>query len=278
MGLMRDRESEMPLLQQLVSLAKDPVRRMDISVDLWPQAMIGYALSMSEDPMLPEEGQGVYADYVKCVGAGARARALSTLKNFIHSNRGKGWQTLILYALCEDKLGDAALCREAARLLVLNAIPTPESPFRGVDAVVELLSGYEWTSSSMLGVVLGLGDMRLLPRLKPLFSLPGHRLVQLINGLDTVMTSLCSEWLLQLLEHAPDKVADAVADFFERKAAETSLVPDVVMPMPTWAFERAVPEPLHVWERSEYFARVQARLRNHLSPQRFARLQDLYMA
>ena len=70
-------------------------------------------------------------------------------------------------------------------------------------------------------------------------------------------------------------------NFARRKNAESCLSdlicqPNVVMPVPTWAFAKPDVQPLHGWTRPEYFARMLSELSPILTPVQLERVRAAY--
>ena len=58
----------------------------------------------------------------------------------------------------------------------------------------------------------------------------------------------------------------------------TTVVIDLVLPIPTWAFEKPTPQPLHGWQRAEYFPRLLPGLSAHLTEAQILRLRTAFGA
>lgn len=273
MGLFRDQESELSALQRLVARLKDSARRAELPAAEWPMAMAAYGLHMSADPALLQEGSAVYEDFKRCAAPAARLSSLTQLAQFVTRQRGKGWQALLLYAMGED--AQPALCARAATLAATLAPPAEGAPFAGVCAVVQLLA-QESAPPAMLGALLALSDTRLLPALQPLSELPSARRRVLLAGVDATLNSLSAAFLLQQLETDP-ALAEEVTNALCRMAAQTPLVADIAMPIPTWQFAKPIPQPLHAWSLPEYLPRMLPRLRPHLSPLQIESLQRAFV-
>lgn len=273
MGLLRDRESELPLLQRLVARLQDAARRHELSADEWAMAMVAYGLDKSEDPTLLSEGEALYADFVQSVEPEGRSRALSQLSQFVNQRRGKGWQALLLFAMGEAET--PRICSQAATLAVMSAPAAEGSPFPGATALVELVARQE-APPALLGALLSLPELRLLPVLQPLYTLPPARLHALLAGVESSLNTLSASFILQLLEAQPCLAEDIVAALL-RFAAITPLVADIALPIPTWAFEKPTPQPLHAWALSEYLPRMLPRLQPHLNSAQIERLRAAFV-
>lgn len=269
MGLFSNREAELTELQRMVVRVKDPARRHELSAEDWPVAMVGYTLQMSEDPaLLGDEGKEVYAAFAQAASSEARLSAFAQMSRFITARRGEGWRALLLYALCEPY---HTLCTRVATL-VLNMAPNTEAErFAGAAALVNLVA-QQGASPGVLCALLHVADLRLLPLLEPLYHLPQSRAEALLRGLTVAVNSLSSAFLLSLLEAQPG-LAPAITEALVRMAARTTLVADIVYPMPTWAYRQAAPQPLHAWTRQEFLPRMRPRLMPYLSAEQMQSLE-----
>lgn len=273
MGLLRDKDSELPMLQRLVARLQDASRRHELSPEDWSTAMVAYALDKSEDPALFRESAPLYEDFVQCVEPALREQALDQLAMFVRRRQGKGWQALLFFALGES--ADSHLCARAATFAIMNAPAAQDDPFPGASCLVSLLAN-EAASPAMLGALLALPELRFLPLLQPLYSLPHPRLQSLLAGVDTMLNALNAEFLLRLLEAASPLAEDIVSTLL-RMAAKTTLVADVALPMPTWAYSRPTPQPLHAWSLPEYLPRMLPRLQPHLNSAQIERLRAAFV-
>lgn len=274
MGLFQDQESGLPLLQRLVARLKDATRRRELSPGDWTTAMTAYALQMSEDPALLTEGLEAYADFAQIASASERQASLSRLAQFVMQRRGAGWRALLLYAMGEAE--HAELCARAASFAVSLAPHEEPLPFAGAQALVELLATHEDAPAAMLDGLLLLPDARLLSCTEPLYSLPTARMRSLLSGMRSPLNSLSSAFLLRLVE-GNHELADAVTDALVRMAANTPLVADIAMPIPTWAFRNPTPQPLHAWSLPEFLPRILPRLLPLLSPQQVDALRAAFV-
>ena len=271
--MFRDREADLTELQRLVVKLADPARHAELSAEEWPLAMVAYALHLSEDAdLLSDSTLAIYASFVQHAPAATRAAALSQLAGFVTARRGAGWRTLILFALGEAQ--DAALGARAATLTLQLAAPTPDERFAGAAALVEQLK--QAGPPSMLSALLSAADLRLLPLLAPLCSLPQEHLQPLLAGLNTTLNSLSAELLLQMLEAQP-QLAGELTSTLVRMAKHTPLVADLVYPIPTWAYEKPAPQPLHAWTLPEYLPRMLPRLAPHLSARQIQTLHEAFV-
>ena len=64
----------------------------------------------------------------------------------------------------------------------------------------------------------------------------------------------------------------------ERMAPAATAVIDLVMPIPTWAYTKPAPQPLHGWTRAEYFPRMLPVLSRHLTEAQISRLKVAFGA
>lgn len=260
MGLLRDRDAELSQLERMVVRLQDPARRKDMPPEDWPTAMVAYSLHMSEDPALLTEGRAVYADFAQAIAPPERLNSLMRLSGFICQRKGAGWRALLLYAMAENA---PELCARAAALAV-SCVPCAEGRFYGAEALVKLLAEPQ-TPPAICGGLLSLADLRLLPTLRPLAALPPARLRPLLNGLSTTLNSLSAACLLHVLEAAPS-LSQEVTEALCRLASQTPIVADLALPLPTWAYERPTPQPLHAWSLPEFLPRLMPRLQPLLSP------------
>ena len=273
MSMFRDREADLSELQRLVVKLADPARHAELMPEEWPLAMVAYALHLSEDAdLLSSSTLALYASFVQHAPAAARAAALSQLAGFITSRRGAGWRTLLLFALGEAQ--DAALGTRAATLTLQLAPPSPEERFTGAAALAEQLR--QGGPAFMLSALLSAADLRLLPLLTPLCSLPPERMQALLTSLDTTLNSLSAALLLHILEAQPQLAGELTAALV-RLAEHTPLVADLVYPIPTWAYGNPAPQPLHAWTLPEYLPRLLPRLTPHLSAPQIQMLRDAFV-
>lgn len=274
MGLLNDRESDLPPLQRLIVRLQDATRRRDLPVEEWPTALVAYALHISEDPaLLGEESLAIYADFVTLAPVETRKNSLSNLAGFVTRRRGAGWRALLLYAMGETTCPE--LCARAATLAISLAPPVEgQPPLVGASAVAGLLAAAT-APPAMLSALLSLPDLRLLPALQPLLALPLPRMRALLAPLSCTLNTLSSAFLLQALETRPADLADHIVAALVRLATRTPLVADIALPLPTWAYTAPTPQPLHAWSLPEYLPRILPRLQPHLTP---AQLSTLHTA
>lgn len=274
MGLFRDQEEDLPELQRLVSRLNDPARRRELSPEEWGLAVVAYGLHLSQDPaLLNPDSLAVYADFVNGAPAELRLSSLNRLALYVSQRKGDGWRALLLYAMGES--ANTSLCTRAATLAATYAAPSEEVRFAGVQAIVELLARDD-APPAMLGALLALSDTRPLPQLEPLCRLPQPRIRALLAALNSTLNSLSAAWLLQLLETTPTLAQD-ITETLARLASHTPLVADIVLPIPTWAYEKPTPQPLHAWTLAEYLPRMLPRLSQHLTPAQLHTLRATFV-
>ncbi len=261
-------------LERLAAMVQDPVRVQEIGADQWPLAMMACALMTCNDPSRLEDNLIAYRIFARKTTAAARKASLAQLTRFITGRKGEGWRAFLPYALEEP---DAAIARKAAMLVATLAQPSDTSPLHGVSELVALLLKRDNAPTALLDALLSLSDMRVLPLLSPLGELPTERLAALVNTLQTSANRLSCTWLISLL--AVDAcLAEAVSAALCRLAAGASIILDLTLPMPSWAFQNANPQPLHGWTPAEYFARMRPELAPALSAEQLASVQSAYGA
>lgn len=273
MGLFRDREADLTELQRLILRIREPGRRAELGAGQWATAMVAYALEMCEDPNLLNEGLEIYAAYVQKVPEADRAAALSRLGSFISGRRGEGWRALLLFT--QGEFAAPRLCSRAAMLALTLAAPAGNTRLAGAAALVRLVEQGS-ASPAVLSALLSVADLRLLPLVAPLCALPAEQMAPYLDGLNTTLNSLSAEWLLRLLEARPT-LAPGVTAALVRLAGQTPLVADLVYPMPTWAYTRPAPQPLHAWTLPEFLPRMRARLAPHLTAEQMRLLEGAFV-
>lgn len=274
MGLFQDNFSMLSELERLAAMVQDPVRIREIGADQWPLAMIASGLMTSNDPSRLNENREAYAVFVSRTTPEARLGSLRQLARFITQRKGEGWRALLPYALSEPQ---AALCREAGILAITLAKPTEQVRFTGVEELVRLLSSEEGVSAPLLNSLLGWGDMRFLPLLEPLYSVAEERLRPLLAALEISPNHLSCSWMLELLERRSE-LSDEIVSALSRVAPEGDMVLDILLPIPTWAYEKPTPQALHGWSGKEYMERMRSRLEKHLSPTQLAQISATFGA
>lgn len=271
MGLFQDNFSMLSELERLAAMVQDPVRIHEIGEDQWPLAMIACGLMTSNDPSQLGENLKAYRIFISRTTPEKRQGSLHQLSRFITQRKGEGWQALLPYALAES---DTALSRKAGLLAITLAKPTEQKRYIGAEAIVQHLCEEE-TPATLLNSLLGLSDMRFLPLLEPLKTLPAERLCNLLEALVIPPNHLSCSWLLDLLEQRPE-LAEPIVLALSRTAPAGNLVLDLILPVPTWAYEKAAPQPLHGWSGKEYMERMRSRLTSHLTPAQIARISATY--
>lgn len=272
MGLFQDNFSMLSELERLAAMVADPVRIYEIGADQWPLAMIASGLVTGNDPdKLPQNLQA-YNIFVQKVTPAARGAALKQLVRFISGRKGEGWRALIPFALAEP---EALISSAAAMQLATLAQPSDASKLYGVEALVHVFATQETANPAALSGLLGLSDMRALPLLNKLNTLPAERWQSILAVLTPPANHLSYQWALALLESQPSLAAE-IAALIARMAPSAECVVDLVLPIPTWAFEKPAPQPLHGWTRPEYFARMLPVLSKHLGSSQIDHLRLLF--
>lgn len=261
MAMHQDHFSMLSELERLAAMALDPVRVRELDADRWPVAMLAAALMAGGDESRCGELERAYAAFVQKNPPVARAASLVQLSRFVSSNKGNGWRGFVPYALIEP---DVVLRRKAAVYMATLASPCEIERFTGVAELVRRLSADETTPVTMLDALLSLGDMRFLPLLETLHAQPEEKLASWLGELEVVPNHLSCSWLIGLLEAHPTLAAD-VAGVLIRTASTAGVIIDLILPVPSWAFKSAAPQPLHGWTPQEYVVRMQPRLQPHLS-------------
>ncbi len=181
---------------------------------------------------------------------------------------------MLPYALAEP---EAAIARKAAMQILTLAQPTETDSLRGVTEIVSLLTQRELAPATLLDSLLSLSDMRVLPALEPLADIPLDRLTKLISALQTTANRLSCTWLANLAaQHA--ELAQPVAEVLCRIIPGCSVILDLTLPMPSWAFQNPAPQPLHGWTPAEYFPRMKPTLEPALSASQLAAVQSAFGA
>lgn len=261
MGLYQDNYTGLSELERLAAMAHDPVRVLEIGADQWPLTMMACGLMASNDEEKLEENFDIYDIFASRTTVAARRSSLVQLSRFITGRKGEGWKSLVPYATNEP---DDALSRKAATYVATLAQPGPEEPLAGVAELVSRLVRDEFCPTTLLDAVLGLADMRVLPLLQPVLDLPAERLEELVEDLSTTPNRLSCSFLLRVLETQPS-LAAGVAEALCRMAPLAPVIIDLALPIPTWAFEKPAPQPLHGWTPAEYFDRMLPELQPALS-------------
>lgn len=273
MGLYQDNFSGLSELERLAAMAHDSVRVHEIGADQWPLTMMACGLMASNDEEKLEENFDIYDIFVTKTTVAARRSSLVQLSRFITGRKGEGWKSFIPYATNEP---DEALSRKAATYVATLAQPGPTEPLAGVQELVQRLVQDECTPTTILDSLLSLSDMRILPLLQPVLEVGADRMEELLDELSTTPNRLSCTFLLRALEQYPE-LAESVADALCRIAPLSPVVLDVALPIPTWAFEKPAPQPLHGWATGEYFPRMLSELQG-LSPEQLQRVRTAFKA
>ncbi len=274
MGIFQDNFSMLSELERLAAMVQDPVRVQEIGADQWPLAMMACALMTSNDPSRLEDNLIAYRIFAAKTPAASRKASLAQLTRFITARKGEGWRAILPYVLVEP---DAAIARKAALQVATLAQPSEQTPLRGVTELVEQLTKRETAPVAILDALLSLSDMRVLPLLAPLSDIPVERLAKLAGSLQATANRLSCTWLASL--PAQDNSLTApVTEALCRIATGASVILDLTLPMPSWAFQNPAPQPLHGWTPAEYFARMKPELTPVLSPDQLTAIQAAYGA
>lgn len=275
MGLFQDHFSMLSELERLAAMVQDSARVHEIGADQWPLAMIACGLLTSGDPARLGDNLSAYAIFVQKTDVAARKASLSQLVRFIVQRKGNGWRALLPYALAEP---DPALARKAAMQALTLAQPTPTERFAGVSALVAYLRTQNDCPATVLDALLDLGDMRFAPMLQELCGqLTEEKIGLLLQAAAPTPNRLSYSWLLAVLESHP-ALAEQVVCLLERMAPKAEAVLDLIIPIPTWAYEKPAPQPLHGWTRAEYYARLKAGLEPYLHEGQLARVRAAFGA
>ncbi len=269
MSIYQDHFAGLSELERLAAMAADPERVHELGADQWPLAMMAVGLMTCNDETKRAENNRIYGIFMEKCPVAARRGSLPNLARFITGRKGEGWQALLPYAGVEQ---DAATAAKAALLIATLAKPDKDTPLAGVRAVVDLLCHAESCTAGPLIAILSLADMRVLPLLRPLLTLPQERLAELIAPLSGAANRLSCTWLAEVITTYP-ALAPAVVPALARLLAKAPTVLDVAMPIPTWAYTNPAPQPLHGWTPAEYYSRLLPTLSPLLSPEQLALLR-----
>lgn len=272
MGLYQDNFSGLSELERLAAMAHDPVRVHEIGPDQWPLTMMACGLMASNDEEKLEENFDIYDIFVTKTSVAARKSSLIQLSRFIGGRKGEGWKALLPYATQE---WDDALSRKAATYVATLAQPAPGETLGGVQELVTRLVRDELAPTTLLDALLSLADMRVLPLLKPLLELDSERQEELLDELETTPNRLSLTFVLEVLENQPT-LAESVTEALCRMAPLSPVILDVALPIPTWAFEKPTPQPLHGWSHPEYYARMLPALQKFLDAGQLQRVREAF--
>lgn len=259
MAIHQDHFSMLSELERLASMALDPVRVHELGADQWPVAMLAAALVAGADESRQSELMRAYEIFVQKNASEVRATSLVQLSRFVSSNKGNGWRGFLPCALADP---DALLRRKAAVYMATLAPCGELERFTGAAELVRRLES--GASVTMLDALLGLGDMRFLPLLEKLYGQPESQLGVWLQELHVVPNHLSSQWLLGVLDAHPS-LAPEIVSVLTRTASLATIIIDLTLPVPSWAFSSAAPQPLHGWSLKEYVERMLPRLSVHLS-------------
>ena len=269
MSIYQDHFAGLSELERLAAMAADPERVHEIGEDQWPLAMMAVGLMTCNDETKRAENNRIYGIFMQKCPVAARRGSLPNLARFITGRKGEGWQALLPYAEVEQ---DVATAAKAGLLIATLAKPSKDTPLAGVQAVVDLLCHAESCTAGPLIAILSLADMRVLPLLSPLNSLPQERWESYLTSLTGAANRLSCTWLADLAQARPELVP-AIVPALARMLAKAPTVLDVAMPIPTWAYTAPTPQPLHGWSPAEYYARLLPTLSPLLSPEQLADLR-----
>lgn len=274
MGLYQDNFSGLSELERLAAMAHDPVRVHEIGADQWPLTMMACGLMASNDEEKLEENFDIYDIFASKTSIAARKSSLIQLSRFITGRKGEGWKSLIPYATNEP---DEALSRKAATYVVTLAQPGPTEHLAGVQELITRLVRDDFSPTTLLDAVLSLADMRVLPLLQPLMEVSDDRMEELLDTLETTPNRLSCTFVLRALESHPT-LAQEATDALCRMAPLAPVVLDLALPIPTWAFEKPTPQPLHGWTPAEYFARMLPELEPALTADQLQAVREAFKA
>ena len=274
MGLYQDNFAGLSELERLAAMAHDPVRVHEIGADQWPLTMMACGLMASNDEEKLEENFDIYDIFASRTTVAARKSSLVQLSRFISGRKGEGWKSMVPYATNEP---DEALSRKAATYVATLAQPGPQEPLAGVQELVSYLVRDDSTPATLLDALLCMADMRVLPLLQPLLELPEERVSGLLDDLSTTPNRLSLTFLLRVLESYP-ALAEEVTEALCRIAPLSPVILDLALPVPTWAFEKPNPQPLHGWTAPEYFARMLPELSPALDAGQLQRVREAFRA
>lgn len=274
MSIYQDHFSSLSELERLAAMVQDPVRVHEIGADQWPMAMMAFGLLTSNDPSRFSEVTEAYGIFVSKTTPADRKASLTMLRQFISARKGEGWRALLPYAVCEP---DSALARKGGLFVATLAKPEENETFPGVAALADLLAKTPNAPAPLLESLLGLSDMRFLPHAEKLYAQDSERLRTLLSSCVLPPNRLSCTWLIRLLQHHP-ALAETVAARLVLMPRCGSAVLDIIVPIPTWSFEKPAAQPLHGWTLPEYFPRMAEALRPYLSPQQLDAVRTAFGA
>lgn len=273
MSLHQDHFSMLSEMERLAAMALDAVRVRELEADQWPTAIAAAALLAGGDEMRREELARAYDTFTACTPVQARATALVQMTKFISAGKGNGWRGLLPFA---ERDPHAPLRRKAAVFTATLATPSEAERFNGIAELVSRLQQPE-TPTTILDALLGLGDMRFLPHLQKLYTQDEETLRRRLGEVEVVLNHAACQWLLGLLQAHPALAAE-VSALLVRTAPGTPVFIDLTMPVPSWEFRNAAPQPLHGWTPQEYFARLLPGLQTYLTAEQTADVRRAFSA
>lgn len=278
MGLYQDQTDSLSELKRLAVLVMDDARRMEIGEDQWPLAIIAYGLVTCNDESSLPQALNIYETFSLHCADDTRNRCILQLAGFIGQRRGNGWRALLPFALSDQT---PAIRRHAAFMIGTLAVPRENAPFAGFEELARIIRSTplpgQRDNSPLLDALLGTADLRLLPTA---FSISENcsenGLKHLLEHSEMQPNALSCEWLLSVLETYPG-LSDSIAETLISAAPRAGEIVDVILPIPSWLFKNASPQPLHGWTRPEYFARMRQRLEAVLEDNQLQRVQQAWI-
>ncbi len=258
MSLHQNHFNSLSELERLAALTQHLHLLPEIDKEQWPLAILATCLVHSNHEEMLEHCLVVYRAFQEQVDLAGRARSLQTLALFLAKNQGRGYRAFLPYALADN---DEALRRQAAYLLASYAPEEGEERFPGLRCLQDMLRSRSDAPTSLLEGMLELADLRAKPYL-----------LELIEGLDSrhlesltaIPSRLYFDWLCEILQREPEQ-SERICACMARSIVLSEEVIDLILPIPTWQFRNAEPQPLHSWTRPEYFARLQSAITPYLS-------------
>lgn len=272
MSIYQDHFAGLSELERLAAMAHDPVRVHEIGEDQWPLAMMACGLMASNDEEKQAENLPIYDIFAAKTPAAARKAGLAQLCRFISARKGEGWKALVPYAVREP---EPAISLKAALQMAMLAQPGADEALAGVTELVKLIK--ETGHPMLLNALLSMADMRVLPLLEPLTLMAQDKLAVLLGGVLGTANRLSLTWLLNVLAQNA-ALAEPVTEALCRTAKGAQVILDVALPIPTWRFEKPVPQPLHGWTPAEYFSRMLTELEPVLSADQLSRVRTSFGA
>ncbi len=259
---------------RLAAIALDAVRVHELGAEQWSVAMTAAALAAAGDETKNEDLQRAYTVFAQKNLPPVRAASLARLARFVAANQGNGWLAFLPYALYDS---EPILRRKAAVYVATMAPATQDIRFTGVAHLVRVLSTDELAPVTLLDALLSLGDVRFLPQLQQLYAVEPQCISLWLDSMDVAPNHLSCQWLLGLLEAQPS-LARHVVQAWVRTVPKVATVIDLTLPVPTWAFKSATPQPLHGWSPNEYFDRMLSRLSPYLTEPQLCTLREVFVS